>query len=205
MAFKVGLTGGIGSGKSTVTRCFAQLGVATFSADAISHELSRKDAVGYNEIVKAFGNNVLTPDGELDRKALGDIIFSDNARKTQLENILHPMIMRSLHEQADAADTPYCILDIPLLINTAERERVDHVLVVHCDKKQRIERIQQRNGWSLDKINSVMDNQVSDEALVTAADDIVDNSGDISGIQEQLVPLHQFYLDLSRNEEARTS
>ena len=108
------------------------------------------------------------------------------------------MIMRSLHQQADAIDAPYCVLDIPLLINTAERERVDRVLVVHCDRKARIERIQRRNGWPLEKINRVMENQVSDEALIEAADDVVDNSGDISGIHEQVASLHQLYLDLSR-------
>lgn len=198
MVYKIGLTGGVGSGKSTVAAAFAKLGVATFSADAIGHELSRINQAGYLEIVEAFGTGILQADGELDRQALGDIVFNDKARKSELEAILHPMIMLALHQQAEASRTPYCILDIPLLINTAERDLVDRVLVAHCDRKQRIKRIQQRNNWSLEKINRVMENQVSDEALMQAADDVVDNNGDISALQEQVVSLHERYLELSK-------
>jgi dephospho-CoA kinase len=194
MPYKVGLTGGIGSGKSTVADAFANLGIATFSADVISHALSQKGRVAYQNIVEVFGTGILKPDGELDRKALGDIIFSDERQKSQLESILHPLIMQALHQQADAASTEYCVLDIPLLINTAERERVDRILVVQCEQQERIARIQKRNGWSLQKINRVINSQVSEQALIAAADDIIDNSGDVAAIRAQVARLHQEYL-----------
>ncbi len=194
MPYKIGLTGGIGSGKSTVARAFAELGVPTFSADTISHEISAKGQPGYLKIVEFFGPEILDANGELNRRVLGDIIFSDKAKKKSLEKILHPMIMQALHRQADATNAPYCVLDIPLLINTPERERVDRILVVHCGQEQRIARIQKRNGWSTEKIARVMKNQVSEQALLEAADDVVDNSGDIETIKEQVADLHKLYL-----------
>jgi dephospho-CoA kinase len=198
MPYKVGLTGGIGSGKSTVAQAFAALGVPTLSADAIAHELSGKNQPGYLKIVEVFGTDILKPDGELDRKALGDMIFSNRAQKAKLESILHPMIMQALHQQADALDAPYCILDIPLLINTAERERVNRILVVHCEQKERVARIQKRNGWPVEKIDKVMRNQVSDQALLAAADDVLDNDGDIAAIGEQVADLHSLYISLTQ-------
>ena len=197
MPYKIGLTGGIGSGKSTVAEAFSGLGVPTFSADAISHELSQEGQPGYLKIVELFGPEILDANGVLDRGALGNIVFNDKALKSQLENILHPMILQSLHQQADATNSPYCVLDIPLLINTAERERVDRVLVVHSDKEKRIARIQNRSGWPLEKIEAVMNNQLSDRELMQAADDVVDNSGDIGAITEQVARLHLKYLALA--------
>jgi dephospho-CoA kinase len=194
MPYKVGLTGGIGSGKSTVTGEFAQLGVATFSADDVSHTLSRKGQPAYHKIIELFGADILKPDGDLDRKALGDIIFNDNAQKSRLEGILHPLILQALHQQVDAAGTAYCVLDIPLLINTAERKRVDRILVVRCDQQKRIARIQQRNGWSTEKIHRVMQNQVTEQALAAAAYDVIDNSGNVAAIKAQVARLHQQYL-----------
>ncbi len=194
MPYKVGLTGGIGSGKSTVANAFSRLGIATFSADVIGHALSENGQPAYHKIVETFGSHILKPDGELDRKALGNIVFSDSAQKSRLEGILHPLIMQVLHQQADAANTAYCVLDIPLLINTAERERVDRILVVQCEQQERIARIQKRNGWSREKINRVMNNQVSEQTLLAAADDVIDNSSDIAAINAQVARLHQKYL-----------
>jgi dephospho-CoA kinase len=108
------------------------------------------------------------------------------------------MIMQALHQRADVLDTTYCILDIPLLINTAERDRVNRILVVRCEQKERIARIQKRNGWPLEKIEKAMKNQVSDQALLTAADDVLDNDGDIAAIGEQVAELHSVYLLLAQ-------
>jgi dephospho-CoA kinase len=200
MPYKIGLTGGIGSGKSTVCKAFSELGVPTFSADSISHELSSKNQPAYLKIIETFGSSILKTNGELDRGVLGDIVFNDKVLKTRLENILHPMIRRVLHQRADAAEAPYCVLDIPLLINTAERERVDRVLVVLCDQSRRIARIRKRSSWSEEKIVRVMDNQVSDQALMDAADEVVDNNGDITAIKNQVAGLHEMYLGFARNK-----
>ena len=194
MPYKIGLTGGIGSGKSTIAKVFSSLGIATFSADVVGHALSRKGQPAYQKIVDLFGTRILKPDGELDRIALGNIIFSDTTQKNQLEGILHPLIMQAMHQQADAAGTAYSVLDIPLLINTAESERVDRILVVKCAQQERIARIQKRNGWSIEKIKRVMTNQLSEQVLMAAANDVIDNSGDISAIKVQVTRLHQKYL-----------
>ncbi len=202
MPYKIGLTGGIGSGKSTVARAFSELGVATFSADTISHELSAKGQPGYLKIVALFGSEILETNGELNRRALGDIIFSDKAKKLQLESILHPMIMQALHHKADTTNGPYCVLDIPLLVSTAERERVDRILVVHCERENRVARVQKRNGWSTEKIARVMKNQVPEQALLEAADEVVDNNGDIKALKDQVAGLHKLYLDCANRRMA---
>ena len=120
MAYKIGLTGGIGSGKSTVAGAFAELGVPVFSADAIGHQLSARGQPGYVEIVELFGNGILDNKGEINRAALGDRVFADTSQRKQLEQILHPLILGQMHALADAASAPYCILDIPLLVGTDE-------------------------------------------------------------------------------------
>ncbi len=198
MPYKVGITGGIGCGKSTVTQVFSALDVPTFSADNIAHDLSGPDAEGYLKIIQAFGSDILHANGEINRTALGDIIFNDASQKKSLEAIMHPLIMHALHEQADKVQTPYCILDIPLLINTEERHRVNRVLVVNCDKATRVDRIKQRNRWSDEKIETVMNNQVSDEALHKAADDMIENNQTIDDLKRPVLKLHTHYLSLSR-------
>jgi dephospho-CoA kinase len=195
--FKVGLTGGIGSGKSTVARLFADSGVPTFSADAISHQLCEPGQAGYLEIVKSFGSSILNKDGTINRPALGDQVFNDNTLRAQLEHILHPMIKQTMHQRADAIDYPYCILDIPLLINSAERDRVNRVLVVHCERAIRLQRVKQRSAWSEEKIARVMASQPDDEAFKVAADDWLDNSGKIEDMAQRISKLHAQYLLLA--------
>ena len=194
MIYKVGLTGGIGSGKSTVASAFNALGVPTFSADEIAFSLSQKGELGYTAIVKEFGKEILNSDSQIDRATLGDIVFNDPLLKSSLENILHPLIMASLHRQADSVQAPYCVLDIPLLINTDEYKRVDSILVIRCDKATRIARIRHRSGWSDDKIAAVMEHQVPQDQLIKAADQVIDNSGEIGEIPNLVAPLHAEYL-----------
>lgn len=197
MSYKIGLTGGIGSGKSTVAEAFAELGVPVFSADAIGHQLSARGQPGYVEIVKLFGNGILDDKGEINRAALGDRVFADASQRKQLEQILHPLILDQMHALAEAKPSPYCILDIPLLVGTEEVERMDRILVVDCRREIRIERIRKRSGWSNRKIAQVMQHQVSDQALKAAADDIVDNNGELDGIAPQVRVLHRKYLELA--------
>lgn len=191
--YKVGLTGGIGSGKSTVAGLFSKQGVPTFSADQISRELCQPKNAAYSQIVETFGLTILNKDGTLDRGALGDLIFKDPDKRKLLEHILHPMILQTMHQRADAVSFPYCVLDIPLLLNSAERERVDTILVVHCDREKRVQRIKKRSAWSDQKISRVMANQVSDEDLKAAANDWIDNSGKIDDIGPRVKALHAQY------------
>ena len=197
MIYKVGLTGGIGSGKSTVAKFFAEQGVPIFSADQIGHELSQKSGAAYPAIVKAFGNGILNQDQEINRTALGNIIFKDDVLKTELEAILHPRIMQTMHQRAESAQGLYCMLDIPLLINTAERDKVNRILVVQCQQDMRIARIKKRNGWSEEKIQAVMDSQASEQSLVEAADDLIDNNRTPAHLSPQVTKLHQQYMQLA--------
>lgn len=197
MSYKIGLTGGIGSGKSTVASAFSNLGVTVLSADEISHELTEKSGIAYLEIVKQFGSEVLLADGELNRARLGDIVFNDSGLRARLEGVLHPLIMQTMHQRADATKTPYVVLDIPLLIGTQEQSRVDHILVVDCDRTTRVERIKKRNGWSEEKIEAVMSAQTSEQALLDAADDVIDNNTNFSAVESQVAKLHLKYRELS--------
>ncbi len=199
MIYKVGLTGGIGSGKSTVANCFNELGVPIYNADQIGHELSQKHAEGYRAITETFGADILLTNGEIDRKALGDIVFNNKGLKTKLEAILHPLILHTMHQRAEAATFPYCIFDIPLLINTAEQDNVDRILVVKCAQKTRIKRIRKRSDWSNEKIKSVMADQPSEQVLIIEADDLIDNNHTIEALKPQVKKLHQQYLDLAKS------
>jgi len=194
MTLKVGLTGGIGSGKTTVATAFSDLGAPTFSADTIGHELSQPGELGYKEIVSAFGSGILNEDHSLNRTKLGDIIFNNHALKAQLENILHPLIMERMHQLADTCQAPYCILDIPLLINTDEQNRVDRILVVYSDIATRVQRVQTRNGWTEAKIRQVINEQLANATLIQAADDLIENNGEIVDIKPKVLSLHDRYL-----------
>lgn len=197
MIYKVGITGGIGCGKSTVCSVFEQLGIPSFSADAISHELSHSSGAAFELIVAAFSVEILNSDGEINRNKLGDIIFQDPLKKAQLENILHPQILFTLHARAQMSQAPYCVLDIPLLINTAEREKVDRILLVDCKQSTRKERIIKRSNWSTTKIQNVMQSQPSDYELQAAADDVIDNNHKLDKLMPQVKTLHAHYLYLA--------
>ena len=188
----------IGSGKSTVAEAFTKLGIAVFSADKIGHGLSAQGQPGYQKIIAEFGREILHPNGDLNRGALGDIIFNNANLKLKLESMLHPLIMHRLHQQTESADGAYCVLDIPLLINTAERNKVDRILVVNCDPAKQISRIKIRNGWSEQKIRAVMNSQPAADKLILAADDVLDNNGLPAEISPQVERLHQQYLSLAK-------
>jgi len=196
VTFKVGLTGGIGSGKTTVATAFSDLGVPTFSADVIGYELSQPGEAGHKKIVSAFGHDILNEDQSLNRAKLGDIIFNDHALKAQLENILHPLIMERMHQCADACQAPYCILDIPLLIQTPEQDKVSRILVVACDHDTRVARIKSRNHWSEDKIAAVIAAQLPQSVLIDAADDVMFNDSDIVALALKVETLHVRYTRL---------
>lgn len=206
MTWKVGLTGGIGSGKTSLAQAFIAQGVPVFSADTISHELSQQGQAAYLKIVEHFGDAILRKDGEIDRAVLGNIVFNNSAQKYRLESILHPMIRERLHQAADAVDTPYCILDIPLLVNNrAELARVNRILVVTCETETRIARIKKRSQWSLEKIEAVIRQQLNDKTLIRAANDVLDNNGTIAELDAQVVALHHRYCTLSKAFIAQSS
>ncbi len=203
--FKVGLTGGIGCGKSTVSKLFTELNVPVIDADEIAHQLVEPGQPALLEIGNVFGDKVFNPDGSLDRSHLRDIIFSDPNKKKALEAILHPRIFIDMQERINRLESPYCIASIPLLFEIHRTQFVDRILVVDCLIERQIARVKQRNGWPDARIRSIIDNQVNREFRLNHADDVIDNS-DIpySKLAEHVKKLHNLYLSISASGQTRS-
>ena len=200
--YVVGLTGGIGSGKSAAGGAFSELGAALVDADAIAHQLSAPGGSAIAAIVQAFGAQCLTASGGLDRDRMRALVFADDAARKRLEGILHPLIRVELEAQVRAATSAYVIAMIPLLIESANyRQRVDRVLVVDCDETQQIERVAQRSGLEAAQVRAIMARQVSRESRLAAADDILDNSGGLATMRLQAEALHRRYLAMAASQK----
>ena len=200
MSFIVGLTGGIGSGKTTVADLFAQRGAALVDTDAIAHELTAPQGAAMAAIAAAFGAAILRPDGGLDRAAMRAVVFADRAAKTRLEAILHPLIRQQSEARCEAAtNAPYVLLVVPLLVETGSyRQRADRVLVVDCDESVQISRVMARSGLAAEDVKTIMATQASRAERRAVADDVVLNEGGLDALLPQVESLHQRYLDLAR-------
>lgn len=196
---RVGLTGGIGCGKSTVAQHFAVLNVPFIDADSIAHHLTTKDSPVLDAIQAAFGEEVRLPDRELNRAWLRQRIFSDASERKKLEAILHPLIFDEIRKQLQALhDVPYVLLVIPLLLETQTyRDLTDRVLVVDCLEEQQIARVTERSGISASDINAILAAQMPRALRLALADDVLTNTGDWAALQAQVLALHQTYLMLS--------
>ncbi len=194
----VGLTGGIGSGKTTVSNLFADLGIDIIDTDVIAHDLVTHDPSILKQIVTLFGDDVLQDDRTLDRKKLAKIIFSQKEGKQQLEGILHPKIRAIVQNQLQnckSRDTPpkYVIVVIPLLFETEFNDFLDRVLVVLADESIRIQRIKQRDHRSLEQIQAIISSQVGDEKRISEANDIIENNHDLAALKPQIKQLDKKY------------
>ncbi len=201
MNFIVGLTGGIGSGKSTAAEIFATFGVAVVDTDVIAHELTTAGGAALPAIAAAFGGSVLRADGALDRAAMRRLAFSDLSAKARLEAILHPMIRRASETRCQSvvdSDSPYVLLVVPLLVESgAFRPVVDRVLVVDCDESVQISRVMARSALSADEARAIIATQASRAQRLAAADDVLANNEDFSSLSAQIARLHPLYLDLA--------
>ncbi|HEY8158012.1 MAG TPA: dephospho-CoA kinase [Methylobacter sp.] len=194
---KVGLTGGIGCGKSTVAKIFANLNVPVLDADQVAQQLVEKGQPALNQIQQVFGTAILNPDGSLNRKNLRELVFSDIKQKQKLESILHPLIYKNLQTELEQLNAPYCIISIPLLFETAMTHFVDRILVIDCPVETQIERVKTRDNLTVERIQSIIDNQVSRVFRKANADDLIDNSTTDYRLAEQVKKLHNLYLSLS--------
>jgi len=194
---KVGLTGGIGCGKSTVARIFADLNIPVLDADQIAHSLVEKGQPALARIQQEFGASILNPDGSLNRRHLREIVFSDLKQKQKLESILHPLIYKNLQAELESLVAPYCIISIPLLFETDMIHLVDRILVIDCPVETQIERVKIRDNLTIERIQSIIDNQVSRAYRIAKADDLIDNSTTDYRLAEQVKKLHNLYLSLS--------
>ncbi len=192
---KVGLTGGIGSGKSTVAKLFGQLGIRSLDADRIARQLSQPGSSEYHQIVKAFGPGVLDRNQLLDRPKLGDRVFNDAKSRRTLEKILHPPIWNTMMEAFSQTQGPYCIFEIPLLIESGQYREMDRVLVVQCDPGIRLKRLLDNRDMKPAVIEKVMAAQMDDGARSSYADDILVNDSDHANLEAQVLALHNQYLE----------
>lgn len=197
----IGLTGGIGCGKSSVARIFAGLGSAVIDTDAIAHRITARGSPALAAIIDQFGASYLLPDGSLDRAALRQRIFSDPQAKEKLEAILHPRIRQQVIEEMAAVQAPYLILAIPLFFETgAYHELVSRVLVVDCDESQQISRTMARSGLTEAEVRAIMASQVSREKRIRHADDILSNRSSQEHLEDQCRTLHLSYLHLAKDD-----
>ena len=188
------MTGGIGSGKSTVTDRFAQLGASIIDTDRLAHELTAPGQPALEAIADAFGRGVIDADGALDRAALRGIVFQAPSKRRQLEAILHPLIRRLMLERLAAADGPYAMLVIPLLFETGQTDVADWILVIDVPVEIQVSRVMERSALSREEVERIVASQVSREARLAGADDIIDNSGSIDQLDSQVQALHQRYM-----------
>jgi dephospho-CoA kinase len=197
MIFTVGLTGGIGSGKSTVADLFAQLGVLVIDADVISHQLSQPPSPALDEVVKKFGRAYLTEEGVLDRQKMRELVFQDPLARQQLEHIFHPLIYHKMLSALQEADTaaPYAILAVPLLFEAGRyHDIIDKRLVVDCPVDLQIARTIARSGLPRESVEQIVAAQISRTERLAQADDIINNDQDLSHLYMQIMALHYHYL-----------
>ena len=197
MTFKVGLTGGVASGKSTVSALFSTHGVAVIDADEISHELVEPGMPCYREIVSYFGRATLMPDNTLNRAWLREKVFTDSRHRQQLEQILHPAIKQQLRIRADNCHSAYCILSVPLLIETGLQTTVDRVLVIDCAETIQMQRLLQRPGIDLKMAEAIIATQITREQRLNFADDVIHNDDTGEALVLAVEHLHINYLNLA--------
>ena len=198
----IGLTGGIGSGKSTVAHRFAELGIPVIDADIITRELVAPGQPALEEIAQQFGADLLLPSGALDRAQLRQRVFCQPNERKKLEAILHPKARIEAHRRIaalqDANPPPaYCILCVPLLIESGWQDLVQRILVVDTDREQQIQRTLQRDQLSRQQVNAIIDSQADRDTRLAVADDVISNNGDLHDLQAQIDALHQRYLQLA--------
>ena len=197
----IALTGGIGSGKSSVTSILKELGAAIIDSDEIAHQLTSPGQAGAEAIRRQFGPTFLRADGALDRARMRELVFADPTAKKKLEAILHPMIRAEVSARIGAEQggpAPYIVLAVPLLIETgAYRELVQRILVVDCAEELQVSRVMQRSGLDPDQVRAIMANQASRETRFRHADDVVENNADLETLRSTVVALHGKYSALA--------
>ena len=197
--FKIGLTGGIASGKTTVCNLFKDLSVEIIDADVISHELSKKGGAAFEEIIEAFEDEIIGNDGELDRKKLRSIVFNDDSKKKMLEGIILPKVLLSINEKIKASQSDYLIISVPLMIETGMNAMMDRVLLIDCNVETQIERLSQRDQSSREEAIKIIESQASIESKRELSDDRIINNNETS-IEEltlKVKELDDFYRNLN--------
>jgi dephospho-CoA kinase len=199
---RIGLTGGIASGKSTAAQRFTELGVPVIDADHAARAVVALGTPGLGQVMQRFGSGVIAANGELDRRALRNLIFSDAAARADLNAILHPLIGSYMEQQAASAIGPYVVLAIPLLVEGgSRRDRVDRIVVVDVDESVQLKRLTERDGSTLEQARAILAAQASRSARLSAADDILPNTGTVTDLRQAVDRLHERYLHLAQQNQ----
>jgi dephospho-CoA kinase len=196
---RVGLTGGIASGKSTVAELFARLGAGVIDTDAVAREVVAKGEPGLCAVTAEFGDDILLDTGELDRRALRALVFRDPERLARLNALLHPLIRARTLQRLEALDAPYAIIVVPLLFETGFTELVDRTLVVDCPEAEQLARLRRRDALTQDEAEAMVGAQLDRASRLARAQDVIDNSGDLARLKAQVESLHAQYLALTVN------
>jgi dephospho-CoA kinase len=199
MSFVVGLTGGIGSGKSAAASEFQRLGATVVDTDAIAHELTQSGGPAIPEVERIFGAGLIGESGAMDRKKMRERVFADPVARKALEALLHPLIREESRRRIAAAGGPYVIHVVPLLVESADyRGRVDRVLVIDSPEELQLERVRARSGLSEAEVRAILASQATRAERLSAADDVIENRGTIDALRKQVAAFHQKYLEYSK-------
>jgi dephospho-CoA kinase len=198
--FRVGLTGGIASGKSTAAKFFGALGVPIIDTDQLARDVVEPGQPPLERLIERFGPSILTEDGHLDRPALRDIVFSDPKARADLEALTHPAIGAAVETRSAEVGGVYQVLVIPLLVEKSLGSQLDRVVVVDCDEELQIRRLQARDGSTLEQARAILNVQTSRAARLKAAHDVIKNDGDMSAVRDQVGKLHAHYLELAQRQ-----
>ena len=192
----IGLTGGIGSGKSVVANIFNTIGINTIDADSLAKNALNPDSPGYKQFINIFGHDYIGPDKKINNIKLRQEIFINNDLKTSLEKIIHPIVRNNIAELIGSSNSPYHIVEVPLIYETNSSKNYDRVLVVDCDEDLQIKRATKRDSSNENEIRNIMQNQATRSQRLSIADDIIDNSQSVESLQIAVTEMHNFYLNL---------
>jgi dephospho-CoA kinase len=197
---RIGLTGGIASGKSTVAQRFTELGVPVIDADIAARTVVEPGTPGFIQVIQRFGSFLIAQNGEIDRRALRDLIFGDPGLRRDLEGILHPLIRSDMEHSAELSVGPYVVMAIPLLVEGGSRERVDRILVVDVEEVVQLQRVMARDGCTEQQARAILASQASRSARLAAADDVLLNAGTVMDLRQAVDQLHERYLHVAETE-----
>ena len=197
-SIKIGLTGGVASGKTTVSNFFKQFGIEVIDADVISHQVTKPDGTAFQEIISSFGSSVLDENGLIDRKKMRKIIFDNVSKKEMLERIIHPKVREEMFNLASQSNDHYLIVSVPLLVETGMNQMMDRTLVVDCSEETQIERLIHRDKITLGEAKSILRNQTNRSTRLKAADDLIVNEKNVTlnEIEKEVLELNKRYSKL---------
>ena len=204
-SLRIGLTGGIASGKSSAAKAFENLGIDVISADEIAKNILQKNSPALKQVVQKFGPEILNTNSELNRKKLREIIFSDSKKRKILDDITHPAIRKKMVDLAQTSTSPYVILEIPLLIESGMQTLVNRTLVVTTEANTQLERIMQRDNCSHEHAEKILAAQTTNKIRLQYADDCIRNSGSLNKLNNQVLLLHQKYLSLISSSQTTST